>query len=55
MRPAARVPGGTQLALPLELPAPPGAARRSSEWETMLADYGTTGMTVGSHPMALLR
>ena len=26
-----------------------------SAWETLLADYGTLGMTVASHPMALLR
>jgi len=48
------VPGGTQLTLPLDLPAPPGL-RPLSEWEAMLADYGTTGLTVGAHPMALLR
>ncbi len=46
--------GGTQLALPLELPDAP-ALRELSGWETMLADYGTLGMTVTSHPMALLR
>ncbi|HEY5190163.1 MAG TPA: DNA polymerase III subunit alpha, partial [Solirubrobacteraceae bacterium] len=52
--PGRRVPGGTQLTLPLDLPAPPGL-RPLSEWEAMLADYGTTGLTVGAHPMALLR
>ncbi len=52
--PGHRVPGGTQLALPLDLPAPP-KLRRLSQWEAMLADYGTTGMTVKTHPMALLR
>ena len=46
--------GGTQLALPLELPDAP-ALRELSGWETMLADYRTLGMTVTSHPMALLR
>ena len=25
------------------------------EWESMLADYGTTGLTVHAHPLALLR
>ncbi len=48
------VPGGTQLALPLDLPAPP-RLRDLSAWESMLADYGTTGLTVHSHPLALLR
>ena len=52
--PGRNVPGGTQLALPLDLPAPP-KLRGLSEWESMLADYGTTGLTVHAHPMALLR
>ncbi|MGH2877512.1 MAG: OB-fold nucleic acid binding domain-containing protein, partial [Solirubrobacteraceae bacterium] len=52
--PGRRVPGGTQLALPLDLPAPP-SLRRLSEWESMLADYGTTGLTTRAHPLALLR
>jgi error-prone DNA polymerase len=52
--PGRSVPGGTQLALPLDLPAPP-KLRQLSTWESMLADYGTTGMTVHEHPMALLR
>jgi error-prone DNA polymerase len=52
--PGRKVPGGTQLALPLDLPAPP-ALRELSAWESMLADYGTTGLTAGAHPMALLR
>jgi len=52
--PGRNVPGGTQLALPLDLPAPPKLGDMS-QWESMLADYATTGMTVDSHPMALLR
>jgi error-prone DNA polymerase len=48
------VPGGTQLALPLDLPAPP-KLRTLSEWETMLADYSSTGLTTRTHPIALLR
>ena len=52
--PGRRVPGGTQLALPLDLPAPP-RLRKLSQWESMLADYSTTGMTVNAHPLALLR
>jgi error-prone DNA polymerase len=52
--PGRRVPGGMQLALPLDLPAPP-ELRTLSQWESMLADYGATGLTVKSHPMALMR
>jgi error-prone DNA polymerase len=52
--PGRRVPGGVQLALPLDLPAPP-ALRGLSAWESMLADYSSTGLTVDAHPLALLR
>jgi error-prone DNA polymerase len=52
--PGRKVPGGTQLALPLDLPAPP-QLRRLSAWESLLADYGTTGLTAGTHPIELLR
>ncbi len=52
--PGKRVRGGTQLALPLDLPAPP-ALRTLSRWESMLADYGTIGLTTAAHPLALLR
>src|SRR5436305_3563281 len=52
--PGKNVPGGTQLALPLDLPAPP-KLHELSRWESMLADYGTTGLTVHTHPLALLR
>ncbi|MBV9195030.1 MAG: error-prone DNA polymerase [Solirubrobacterales bacterium] len=52
--PGRKVPGGTQLALPLDLPAPP-ALTGLSDWETMLADYGTMGLTARAHPLALLR
>jgi error-prone DNA polymerase len=52
--PGRDVPGGTQLALPLDLPAPP-ALRQLSHWESMLADYATTGLTTRAHPIALLR
>jgi error-prone DNA polymerase len=54
MTPGRRVPGGTQLALGLELPAPP-QLRNLSEWERMLADYHTIGLTTQAHPMKLLR
>jgi error-prone DNA polymerase len=52
--PGRDVPGGTQLALPLDLPAPP-KLRTLTRWEAMLADYSSTGLTTGSHPIALLR
>jgi error-prone DNA polymerase len=52
--PGRSVPGGVQLALPLDLPAPP-RLRALSDWESMLADYRTTGLTVDAHPLALLR
>jgi error-prone DNA polymerase len=52
--PGRRVPGGVQLSLPLDLPAPP-RLRRLSAWESMLADYSSTGLTVDAHPMALIR
>ncbi len=52
--PGRSVPGGTQLALPLDLPAPP-RLRGLSRWEAMLADYSSTGLTTRSHPIALLR
>jgi error-prone DNA polymerase len=54
MTPGRRVPGGTQLALPLDLPAPPELSPLS-DWERMLADYGATGLTTAAHPLALLR
>ncbi len=44
--PGRSVPGGVQLALPLDLPAPP---------RLMVADYETAGMTTRTHPLALLR
>ncbi len=43
-----------QLSLPLPLPeAPP--LRELDPWETIVADYASTGMTLGEHPMALIR
>jgi len=52
--PGERVREGTQLALPLETPPPP-ELRELAPWESMVADYATTGLTLGEHPMALLR
>jgi error-prone DNA polymerase len=45
---------GTQLSLPLELPDAP-ALQRLSGWESMIADYATTGLTTGPHALGLLR
>jgi error-prone DNA polymerase len=45
---------GTQLALALELPAAP-RLRPLSRWQRLLAEYASTGVTVGDHVMAALR
>jgi error-prone DNA polymerase len=52
--PGERVPEGTQLSLPLEVAAAP-ALRPLEAWDAMVADYASTGMTLGAHPLALLR
>jgi error-prone DNA polymerase len=55
----ANVPGSggeeRQLALSLDPAAATPALPEQSEWERMLADYRTTTVSVGSHPLALLR
>jgi error-prone DNA polymerase len=52
---AAKAKGeGTQLSLPLELPAAPELTRLTG-WESMIADYATTGLTTGPHALGLLR
>jgi error-prone DNA polymerase len=43
-----------QLALPIA-PLPVPKLNKLDDWDEMIADYGATGMTVGRHPMALLR
>jgi error-prone DNA polymerase len=45
---------GTQLALPIDLPEAPALAP-VAEWDAMIADYATTGLTVHRHPLRLLR
>jgi error-prone DNA polymerase len=45
---------GMQLALPLEPPAPPSLPPLGS-WEQVIADYRSTGMVLGKHPMSLMR
>ena len=53
------VPGtageATQLPLSLEPTVETPALRGLTRWERMLADYRHTGMSVGTHPLALLR
>jgi error-prone DNA polymerase len=51
--PGVRVAGGTQLALPVEVEAPELAGL--SPWERMLADYGSTRVTLREHPLELMR
>ena len=50
---AGRARGG-QLSLPLTVPAPP-SLRELSDWDALVADYASTGMALGPHPMALMR
>jgi error-prone DNA polymerase len=51
----AAAPGGrAQLALPLEPGAPPSLAPLG-DWEEMIADYRSTGMALGEHPLSMMR
>jgi error-prone DNA polymerase len=43
-----------QLALPIA-PLPVPRLNKLDDWDEMIADYGATGMTVGTHPLGLLR
>ena len=52
--PGVQVNAGTQLALPVEPHTAP-ELRALSAWERMLADYGSTGITLREHPMELMR
>ena len=45
---------GTQLALPLDLHDAPDL-RSLDVWERLLADYGSTGVTLREHPLELMR
>jgi error-prone DNA polymerase len=47
--------GNRQLTLPLEPTAPVPELPPQTDWEEMLADYGTTGLSIGPHPLELLR
>jgi error-prone DNA polymerase len=51
--PGVRVAGGTQLALPLDGDAP--GLREMTAWERLLADYGSTKVTLREHPLELMR
>jgi error-prone DNA polymerase len=44
-----------QLALPLDLTVETPELREQTPWELMLADYRTTRVSVGLHPLTLLR
>ena len=51
-----RAPGGArQLALPLDPTAETPELKDQTTWERMLADYRGTGLSVGPHPLELLR
>jgi error-prone DNA polymerase len=45
----------SQLALPLDPTAETPPLREQTAWERMLADYRTTSVSVGVHPLTLLR
>jgi error-prone DNA polymerase len=51
--PGVRVAGGTQLALPIDVEAP--ALSEMTAWERLLADYGSTRVTLREHPLELMR
>jgi error-prone DNA polymerase len=53
-KPALPAKEGTQLSLELDLPNAP-ALEPLSDWETMIADYMSTGTTIDRHPLSLLR
>ncbi|HEY1597831.1 MAG TPA: error-prone DNA polymerase [Thermoleophilaceae bacterium] len=52
--PGVSVKGGVQLALPLETGDSPSFADLNP-WERMVADYGSTHVTLREHPLELLR
>ncbi|MBX5474273.1 MAG: error-prone DNA polymerase [Thermoleophilia bacterium] len=47
--------GGQQLALPLDPTVPTPELPEPTAWERMLADYRTTSLSAGVHPLELLR
>jgi error-prone DNA polymerase len=52
--PGERLEEGTQLALPLE-PENAPALPELTRWDRMVADYGSTAITLREHPLELLR
>jgi len=46
--------GGPQLALPIEPPEPP-RLKPLGDWGKMIADYRSTGISLGPHPMEMMR
>jgi error-prone DNA polymerase len=46
--------GATQLGLPIEPPEPP-ELEPLGDWGKLIADYRSTGLTLGRHPLAMLR
>jgi error-prone DNA polymerase len=52
--PGVPMASGTQLALPLDPHESPDLPMLGA-WERMLADYGSTGMTLHEHPLELMR
>jgi error-prone DNA polymerase len=51
--PGYELEGGVQLALPLDVEAPELAALGA--WERLVADYGSTKVTLREHPLELMR
>jgi error-prone DNA polymerase len=51
--PGVAVPDGTQLALPVDVDAPELDAL--TPWDRLLADYGSTHVTLHEHPLGLMR
>jgi error-prone DNA polymerase len=52
--PGVKVAAGTQLALPVD-PAAAPELRELTPWERLIADYGSTKVTLHEHPMELMR
>jgi DNA polymerase III alpha subunit len=44
-----------QMSIPLESPPTPETIEQLDSWQTMIADYQSTGISLGAHPMSLLR
>jgi len=49
-----RLRGGTQLALPIESAEPP-ELEPLGDWGKLIADYRSTGIALGKHPLELMR